>query len=90
MIKNSESMFENSKRAQPKRPVVTFCRSKEIRNKSCTNMNSRLFEIRALKDKDGDVMSWEIECPICGTVWYKDVYREPQKELAFHKRKHKS
>jgi hypothetical protein len=50
--------------------------SKEIRRKPCTNMNSRLFEIRSIKDKAGFVTSWEIECPICGTVWYKNVIRE--------------
>lgn len=60
---------------EPERPIVTACRSKEVRGKNCTNMNSRLFEIRAIKDKGGYVASWEIECPFCGTVWYKDLKR---------------
>jgi len=69
-------------RNSPQQPVITSCRSKEVRGKPCTNMNSRLFEIRAIKDKSGDVISWEIECPFCGTTWWKDLKKErnlPQK-----------
>ncbi len=61
---------------EPSPPMVTSCRSKEIRGKSCTNTNSRLFEVKALKDKSGKVISWEIMCPICGTIWYKDILKE--------------
>lgn len=61
---------------EPPYPAITACRSFEVRGKKCTNMNSRLFEISSIKDKGGFVTSWEIQCPMCGTVWYQDLARD--------------
>lgn len=73
---------------EPPHPVITACKSLEVRGKRCTNMNSRLFEISSIKDKSGIVTSWEIQCPMCGTVWYKDLavdFKTPRKHRKLRK-----
>lgn len=72
------------------KPVITSCIRFEKRGKRCDN--KVIFEYFPMYNRKGEIVEWEVECPMCGEIWWisdrNKVYR-PQlyKKSVLDKRK---
>lgn len=50
------------------KPKITSCMRKEKYRKNCLNKN--IFTCEPIVNHKGEIIEWEIECPLCGTIWW--------------------
>lgn len=66
-----------------KQPKIISCMRKEKYGKNCSNKN--IFICDPIINHKGETIEWEIECPLCGTIWWINARGKVNKPQLYSK-----
>ena len=52
-------------------PQIKKCNRPAMDGHKCENR--AVFDVMGHKDRDGNIVEWEAECPWCGSIWWIPV-----------------
>jgi hypothetical protein len=66
-----------------KQPKIRSCMRNEKYGKSCSNKN--IFICDPIVNYKGEIIEWEVECPMCGTIWWINTRKKAVKPQLYLK-----
>ena len=67
----------------PAPPKINRCEREKKDGHKCEN--NSMFNYLPTRDRDGTIIEWEIECPMCGSIWWVSVKPKAEKPQLYKK-----